>query len=148
MVYHVLLGLVWAWFLRERWAEFNPKWIWTAVAGALAPDIDHIFYFFGHGKHDDYTQQIARLLRGRQWRALTVFIETGHKHNTNLSSHNLWIMGIFLLISLLSSFVDWKVGVILFGAMLGHYLFDIGDDIVTLGYMNPNWKRWGKPKLR
>ena len=45
-----------------------------------------------------------------------------------------------------SMFVDWNAGVILFGAMLLHYLFDIADDIVTLGQINPNWKRWGKPR--
>ncbi len=146
--YHVLLGLVWAWFLREQWAEFNPKWIWTAVIGSLIPDIDHFFYFFGYGKQDDYTQQIAKMLRGREWRAVTVFIEAGHKQNTSLSSHNLWIMGLFLLSSLFASLIEWQAGVILFGAILIHYLFDMADDIVTLGHINSNWKRWGKPKLR
>ena len=47
-----------------------------------------------------------------------------------------------------SLLVDWNASVILFGAMLLHYLFDIGDDIVTLGQINPNWKRWGGVKPR
>ena len=47
MVYHVMLGLLWAWFLRERWGEFNPKWIAMAVVGSLLPDLDHLNYFFG-----------------------------------------------------------------------------------------------------
>ncbi len=53
---------------------------------------------------------------------------------------------ILLGLSLLSSRIDWEVGVILFGAMILHYLFDIFDDFVQLGAVNTNWKRWGRKK--
>ena len=36
--------------------------------------------------------------------------------------------------------------VILFGAMIIHYIFDIADDLLSLGYINSNWKRWGRDK--
>lgn len=144
MVYHVLIGLVWAWYLRERWGEFNIFWIWVAVVGAVSPDVDHLLYFFGYGKNEQYNKQITNFLRTHQWRNLTVFIERGHKHNTNLSFHNIYVTGIFLVSSLLSSFFDWEVGVILSGAIVSHYLFDMFDDIVQLGTLNPNWKRWGR----
>lgn len=146
MGYHILLGLAWAWFLRERWGQFNPKWVWTAIIGSILPDIDHFFYFFGYGKNDIYTHKMFELLKTKQWRNLTVFVESGHKHNTNLSTHNIYIMAVFLLCSLLSSFVDWEVGVLLFGAIVSHYGFDIFDDLVQLGHMNANWKRWGSGK--
>ena len=45
MAYHVMLGLLWAWYLREKWGEFNPRWIIAAVVGAVLPEIDHIHYF-------------------------------------------------------------------------------------------------------
>ncbi len=147
MFYHVLIGLVWAWFLRERWGEFNPKWIWTAVIGSILPDIDHFNYFLGYGKDDGYTKQVVAFFRSHQWRNLAWFIATGHKYNTNLSYHNIYVVGILLFCSLLSSRIDWEVGVVLFGAMIFHYLFDIADDVVQLGTLNPNWKRWGKPKF-
>lgn len=143
-LYHILLGLVWAWLLREMWGEFNVRWIILAVVGSLAPDLDHLVYFWGYGKGDDYTLQIKDLLKSRQWRALTVFIEEGHKKNTNLSSHNLYFMLILLGLGLLSSLYSWEVGVIVFGAMLIHYMFDIGDDILRLGAVNSNWRRWGR----
>lgn len=142
--YHILLGLIWAWFLRERWGQFNPRWVWTAVLGSLVPDLDHLFYFFGHGRYDFYVQQVKDFLKKRQWRAVMVFIENGHKYNTNLSYHNYYFMAILLVCSWLSSLYDWEAGLILFGAMLIHYLFDVLDDIVQLGTINPNWKRWGK----
>lgn len=145
--FHVLLGLIWAWFLRERWGEFNVRWIGLSILGSLLPDIDHFFYFFTYGKMDAYTVQVRSLFKNKQWRALTSFIESGHKHNTNLASHNFYFMGILFLVALLSSFFSWEAGVILFGAMLIHYFFDIADDLLRLGKVNSNWKRWGRAKL-
>src|SRR5437868_1316167 len=84
-LYHVLLGLVWAWFLREQWHQFNGRWIALCIFGALLPDIDHLFYFIGYGKQDPYTRQIIQFLKDREWRGVTIFMENGHKYNTNLS---------------------------------------------------------------
>lgn len=141
--YHVLLGLLWSWYLRERWNEFNRGWIWLSIFASLLPDIDHLFYFLGYGRKDSYTSQIKSLLKTHQWRTLTVFIESGHKQNTNLASHNYYVMILFLATSILSSLYSWRVGVILFGAMFIHYVFDIVDDLIQLGTVNANWKRWG-----
>lgn len=148
MGYHVLIGLVWAWILRELWGQFNLRWIATAVVGSLLPDIDHLNYFFRYGKNDSYTKQIIDYLKNRQWRMLAYYIATGHKFNTNLSYHNFYIVIILFAAALLASRFDWEVGVVLLGAMVLHYLFDIVDDIVQLGAVNPNWKRWGKPQRK
>lgn len=142
--YHILLGLLWAWFLRERWNEFNPRWIWLSILGSLLPDGDHLLYFFVYGKRDQYSVLVKNFLLTRQWRNLTVFVEKGHKDQINLVSHNYFFMMILLGCSLLSSFYEWRVGVILIGAMIIHYVFDIMDDLIQLGHINPNWKRWGR----
>jgi len=146
MAYHVMLGLLWAWYLRERWGEFNPIWIFTSVVGSVLPDIDHLNYFLGYGRTDTYTQQIFGFIGRHEWRNLFHFISTGHKNNTSLMYHNIYVVILLTLLAVIASFVDWQVGVVLFGAMVSHYLFDIADDIVQLGGMNPNWKRWGRPK--
>ena len=148
MVFHVLLGLMWAWFLRERWGEFNPTWVWTAVAGSLLPDMDHLNYFFRHGRNDSYTRQVVSYIKERQWRMLFSFLSTGHKFNTSLSYHNVYMVVVFLSLAAGASFVDWQVGVVLFGAVISHYLFDMADDIVQLGGINPNWKRWGNGRMQ
>lgn len=140
--YHVLLGLMWAWFLREIWQQFNVRWITVSVVGSLAPDLDHFFYFFVYGRKDMYAKQVKSFLKGREWRILTKFLETGHKYQTDLATHNIYFVLFLFLLSFGSIFFDWKAGVVLFGAMLTHYLFDIFDDILTLGYINVNWKRW------
>lgn len=146
MFYHLLLGLVWAWFLREIWQTFSWRNIFVAVLGSFLPDIEHLFYFFGYGKEESYTREIIRLLKNGQWRRLTLYVATGHKFNTNLRYHNYYFLLILLAVVALSLMIEWQAGVILFGAMVIHYLFDIFDDLVMLGYLNSNWKRWGRGK--
>ncbi|MBI3559559.1 hypothetical protein HY087_00330 [Candidatus Gottesmanbacteria bacterium] len=142
--YHILLGLAWAWFLRERWNEFNPRWVWWSLFASLLPDADHLLYFFIYGKKDTYSRQVRIFLKGGEWRNLAVFMENGHKNQTGLASHNYYIMSVLLGSALSSSLVEWRLGVILFGAMFIHYVFDIIDDLLMLGRINDNWKRWGR----
>lgn len=144
--YHMLIGLVWAWFVREQWQEFNPHWITLSVVGSLIPDADHFIYFFTYGRKDNYTVQIRNYLHKHEWRVLVKFIEKGHKYNTHLATHNYYIMGLLLVLSAFSLLLDVKTGVIFFMAMLFHYTFDVFDDMVTLGHINSNWKRWGRQK--
>lgn len=143
--YHVLLGLMWAWFLRELWQEFNTRWIAISIIGSLLPDLDHFFYFFIYGKKDTYAKQVKSLFKNRQWRALTKFLETGHKHQTSLATHNLYFVILLFLTSIGSFFYNFRTGVVVFGAMITHYLFDMFDDFMMLGYLNINWMRWGRP---
>lgn len=146
MAYHVMLGLLWAWFLRELWGQFNPKWIATAVVGSVLPDAEHITYFLGYGRKDTYTQQVFAYIRNHEWRNLFYFISHGHKHQTNLAFHNVYTVAIFIVVSVIASLVDWQAGIVLFVAMISHYLFDMADDLMQLGEINSNWKRWGRPK--
>ena len=147
MGYHVLVGLGWVWMLSKRWDESLPSvWIITSVIGSLLPDVDHLFYLFGHGRGDDYSGHIRELLHERKWRAVIVFMENGHKHNFGLVTHNYIVMIVLMIVGAVASVIDWNVGVVLIGAMFLHYLFDILDDLVLLGRTNPNWKRWGRAK--
>ena len=144
--YHIMVGLVWAWALREYWQEFNVRWVWSAIAGSIIPDLDHIMYFFTYGRRDWYTKQIRNFLREHEWRTLTKFVATGHKYNTSLATHNYYFMVFLAIIAIGSLVYDWKAGVVLFGAMVLHYLFDVWDDIAMLGKVNSNWRRVWKPK--
>lgn len=143
-MYHALLGVAWAWFLREQWHEFNWKWLLLAIFGSLLPDAEHFYYFFTYGKKDVYSRQVKAFLKQRQWRFLATFIESGHKYNTNLAFHNIYVVAGLLCATGIGLFFGSRLWVVLFGAMIIHYMFDIFDDIITLGYVNPNWKRWGR----
>jgi hypothetical protein len=146
MAYHVMLGLMWVWVLREWWGVFNPVWVVVGAVGSVLPDIDHIHYFLTYGRKDSYTKEIFSLLKHRHWRRLFQFIATGHKHNTSLTFHNVYVAAIFFVGTGLATVLNWQAGVVLFGAIVSHYLLDMADDIVQLGEMNPNWIRWGRPK--
>lgn len=148
MAYHVMIALVWSWFLRERWGQFNPFWIATSVVGSLIPDADHLNYFLGYGRKDTYSRQVFAFIKNRQWRALFQFLATGHKTNTSLMYHNVYVVVIFILLALIAMMVDWQFGVVLFGAIVSHYLFDMADDVVQLGGINPNWRRWGNGRKK
>ena len=143
-MYHALLGIAWVFLLQELWGTFNTKWIFLAVFGSLLPDVEHLVYFFTYGRKDPYTATIKQFLKNGKWRMVTVYIENGHKHNIDLSYHNFYVIAFLLIVATAAFFVDWNSWVVFFGAMVSHYVFDVVDDIVTLGYINPNWKRWGK----
>lgn len=147
MFYHVILGLLWAWFLREIWNEFNPRWIWLSIFGSVLPDADHLIYFLTYGRRDEYTIKLRLLLRSHQWRASWLYMKDGHKTNTRLVTHNIFIMLGLLIFSTFAIFYEWQSAVILCGAMFFHYLFDVFDDLFILGRLNPNWKRWGREKI-
>lgn len=144
--YHILVGLVWAWVLREYWREFNGRWITVSVIGSVIPDLDHLIYFSTYGKRDPYTKQIRKFLRDHEWRTLTKFMARGHKYNTDLATHNYYFTTFLTLLAIASLVYDWKAGVVFFGAMTLHYLFDVWDDIAVFGKVNPNWRRAWKPR--
>ena len=144
---HVLIGVAFAWLLREIWGEFDSKQLYLSIVGSLIPDLDHFVFFFFYGRHDPYSLEVKRFLRQGNISSLATLLAEGHKENTNLWSHNVYVIGFLLLGIVLSYQLDWKVAVVLLGSMILHFVFDILDDLVVLGSVNPNWKRWGRPKL-
>lgn len=145
MGYHILIGLVYAWILRELWAELNFYYIALAVFGSLVMDVDHLVYALLYGRKDSYAKQVKNFLRHGKIRTLFSFWSKNHKKNTSLWSHNIYVAGALLGVSLFSFLKDMETGVVLFGSMFLHLLFDIFDDLLILGEMNSNWKRfWGK----
>ena len=144
--YHALLGVVWVFILREIWGEFQMKWIYLSIFFSLLPDMEHMLYFFSYGKADPYTRQIKQYMKNGHWRMVTVYIENGHKHQTDLSYHNFYVIAFLLVATSLAFFFDKQSWTVVFGAMVIHYLFDVVDDFMMLGKLNPNWKRWGNGK--
>lgn len=142
--YHILIGVVWAWILREVWHSFQPRWIALSIIASELPDADHFVYFFTYGKKDPYSKLVKSLFANRQWRLLWYTIDKGHKYNTNLATHNYFTIMFLTGLSVLAYFFEWQSAVVFLGAMVLHYIFDIVDDLLILGSINPNWKRWGR----
>jgi hypothetical protein len=104
-------------------------------------------FFFTYGKSDEYTAWVKTYIKHKDWRVLIRFLEKGHKYNTKLRYHNIYTMIGLAGITTIFFFVRWQSGFIFTSAMVIHYLFDILDDLATLGRLNKNWYRWGKGKL-
>jgi hypothetical protein len=143
---HVMVGLIWAWILREIWHEFVPHLFLLAIIGSLVIDVDHLLYSFVYGRKDKFARQIRSYLRRGQIRNLWVFYRVQHKNNTGLLTHNIFFLGFFLIVSLLCFIFDLNSAFVLFGAIVLHLLTDMVDDIWVLGYLNENWKRLKKIK--
>lgn len=138
---HVAIGLGFAWFLREWWNEFSPRYLTLALVGSVLIDFDHFLYIFVYGRHEWYAKEVKKFLRAGQLRDVWAFLSKNHKYNTSLATHNVYFIGFFILLSFVCSRFDWKAGIVLFGATVLHLLFDVLDDLWALGYVNPNWKR-------
>lgn len=144
--YHILIGLLWAWVVRELFETFSARDIFVAILGSLLPDLDHLLYWFSWGKHDEHTTKVFELFRSRQWRNFVIYCERSHKHNTSLMTHNIYFMLLIAAVAALAFYFDRRTSLVFLGAVVFHYSFDIFDDIATLGYVNANWKRWGRKK--
>lgn len=138
---HLLLGLLYAWFLREVWQELSAWYIFLAALASVLPDVDHFIYFFTYGRREWYAIEVRKLMRQGQIRTMLYFMKHNHKYNTGLATHNLYFLGLFFLLSFISFQFDSKTGVVIFGAIVLHLLFDLIDDLWILGHLNENWKR-------
>lgn len=144
--YHMLIGVLWAWILREVWGEFQLRWLFLSIIASELPDADHILYFLSYGKHDPYSKLVKSLFANHQWRLLWYTVDTGHKYNTNLATHNYFTIIVLTALSFIAFIFDHQSSVVFLGSMVLHYVFDIADDLYILGSINSNWKRWGKIK--
>ena len=146
MFAHMLIGFLFAWFLREIWESLPRGYIFLSVAASVLPDLDHFIFAFTYGRHEWYAKEVRRLLKEGQIRTLTLFFKNNHKYNSGLATHNVYFIGGFFLLAFMSFQFDSKTGVVIFGAMVLHLLFDIVDDMLMLGYINDNWKHLKRKK--
>ncbi len=144
---HVLIGLTFAWFLREVWGEFSTRHVFWAVIGSVVLDADHLLYFFLYGRHEWYARESRRILRRGQIGTLINFWKNNHKQNTGLASHNIYFLAFFAGISFICAYFDLKSSLVFFGAIVLHMVFDMFDDLWALGRLNENWKRLRRKKV-
>ncbi len=145
-LFHIVLGFAWAWALGYVWNQSYALMFLLAGIGGVLPDIDHLIYFFTYGKHDAYSKNVFALAKKHEWKSLVEYIETGHKKNTNLTFHNVYVTMFLMCCTIMLYWVDFRLSVVLLGAMVSHFIFDIIEDYMLLGALNSNWFRFGRPK--
>jgi hypothetical protein len=148
MVYHFLLGSVWLWIVKDQTGVYSSSLLILVLFASIFPDFEHLLFFFTYGKTDEYTTWVKTYIKNGDWRVLVRFLEKGHKYNTKLRYHNIYtIMGL-TSITILLFVVHAYTGFLFTGAMVIHYLFDILDDLASLGRLNKNWFRWGSGSVK
>ncbi|KKS03567.1 MAG: UbiA prenyltransferase [candidate division WWE3 bacterium GW2011_GWF2_41_45] len=108
--------------------------------GAMIPDADHLFYIFTYGRKTDYAKNLRHFLRNKELRGFQRFVMENHKFNTGIYSHNLVTVLIAVIFFLYFALAQENYGAAIFTlGMISHYSYDIFEDWLLLGRINPNW---------
>lgn len=141
------MGVFWTIFLSRIDSSVTTRLIPLALVGSLLPDVEHIYYHMILNRKKPYAREIKLLLKNREVRNLVKFLESNHKTVSYLPFHHVFV-ALIALLATLNAFIYGREGTMVFlGAISLHYFFDIGDDVITLGKLNPNWTR-GWRRLR
>jgi len=137
-VFHLALGLV-VFGISYDDTSKRISLLYICLVASIIPDFDHFFYYYLYGSKTEYAKIIKQYLRSRQIRAYLSFCKSNHKSLTGLYSHNLLTP---LLAFFVYSFLWNRNNIMLSAFFLSfalHFLFDMFEDFVSLGKLNPNW---------
>ena len=118
-----------------------------ALISNILPDIDHLLFFFVYGSKTDYSISVKKLLKSHQYKKAAKYCMENHKKNTSIISHNILSFAFFLIICSVSIFTKNNTLGIIALSWSYHYLFDMVEDYLFFGKLNPNWMlRFGTRK--
>lgn len=119
-----------------------------AVFASFLPDADHLFFIFLYGRQTEYATQVRHHLFSSGLPSAIEYVRQNHKKNNFILSHNiltpLLSFGLFLYFQSNNSAylsVFWL-------SFTAHFVFDIIEDYLALGRLNPNWFLRFSSKLR
>jgi hypothetical protein len=113
--------------------------ILIALLSSILPDIDHLFYIFIYGRKHDYSKKIHLHLRERHLSQAIDFCRVNHKSNHAIKSHNLITPLLAFITFYFSATSGHPLWAVFFLAICSHFVFDILEDLLVLGRLNPNW---------
>lgn len=143
MVFHVMFGIICGYFVHDLFPDSNLRnLIFWGVWGSLLPDIDHFVYFYFYGKHTEYSKVVRQYIKDKKIWDLFNFWKFNHKKSNGprLYSHN--ILFVILTLYLFNYFVqvkDMPTFSVLALSIFTHLIFDMGEDILFMKKLNPNW---------
>lgn len=141
MPVHAFIGAV----LGYIFIYFQPEYgvipaLLFGAAGAVIPDADHLLYIFTYGRKTDYSKVLRSHLKNVKLREFKNFVMDNHKYNTGVYSHNLLTVLIAVIFFCYFAFIQDNYGAAIFTlGMISHYSYDIFEDWLLLGRINPNW---------
>lgn len=102
------------------------------------PDLDGIFSMFLMRKKLPEAGQMIDFLKQVNLKEAATHATMHHKKFDRLFIHNLLGLSLTLMLYLTAGINNNHVFLSIFGAILTHFIFDIGDDIYLLGHAK-NW---------
>ena len=105
---------------------------------SFLPDIDGILYTFRAYKHSEEANLVRKALLNFKWKEAMSIATVRHKKFNKLLIHN--VVGLFLVVAFFVFSIINSLGIyiLIFGAILSHFIFDILDDMYQLGHVK-NW---------
>lgn len=141
-IVHLLLGYCW-YVVASQWVGQRSGWyLFLALLGSELPDIEHILYFYIFGKQDTYSKIVRDFFKKRQLGDLAKYVKNNHKHGLELRFHSAYWAVIIIAMAYAALWTDSRSLFVLLGAVAVHYVFDMVDDLLFLGRLNANWKRF------
>ncbi len=107
---------------------------------SILPDIDHILYFYVYGRNTKYSKKVRKLIKNSGISKAIKYCKKEHKNNTSIYSHNLVM--IFALLFFTKFLIIQNYNALIVVAVLSwamHYIYDIFEDLLFFGKLNPNW---------
>jgi hypothetical protein len=137
---HILFGLMCSLIVYKKFDNENlTLLLLIGFFGNTLPDIDHVIYFLTYGKDSEYSQIIKFFIKDRHFGEVRRFLKQNHKYLTGLYSHTL----ISPLLSTFLTFLFFQRGRVYLGTFFFsisiHFLYDIFEDVLFFGKLNPNW---------
>ncbi len=147
---HLMIGMICVLAVKTVFGvDLGWNLILLSVVGSFLPDVDHLVFIFGYGRKTQHSINSREYMRLGRFNELIVYWKKTHKDNTEIYSHNILFMFLFagfFWLAFEKDAVGWGV---FFLSIAGHFLYDILEDVLFMGKVNPNWYlRFGKKVLK
>lgn len=136
---HLLIGVGWFFLLEYFYPGLPTQYFYLALFASLLPDLEHIYFLLVKKPTSRYTKEIMHLIQQGKMVELFRFVEKKHKYETFLPFHHIITPLVALIGCGIAIHIDRFGTAVFWGAFTLHYVFDIVEDVVLLGKLNPNW---------
>jgi hypothetical protein len=146
MLIHFLMGITLGlFFVKYEDIKFSMGFLFIMGISALIPDLEHLLFFFTYGRHSDYTRNLVKQMKeDGKIKGFYGYCTKNHKSQNSLYFHDGLLPVLFLGIGFFLLDGSKVYQAALAFSLAFHYIYDIFEDYLMLGSLNPNWKRGSK----
>jgi len=139
MVIHVALSVIVIYLYGLSGINFGFQEIIILIIMSVLPDMEHLVFFSTYGRKNPYTIQALEIFKREGFLSVCRFLAGNHKTLTSLYFHNIVTPLFFTFVSVYSFYLGAFLLSAAGAVLASHYLFDVCEDILMSGKLNPNW---------